>query len=303
MTWLTWRQHRMEMIVGLVVVSFLGLFLYATGGFIYQMAASSSPYVIGGQVGLLQKPLLYPILALPLLLGVFVGAPLVAREYEQGTARLVWTQGITRRRWFYSKVLLLSAAMVILFGALALGLLWWNQPVTPILGPWLLFDNNGIVLVAQALFGLALGVALGALIRKTVPAMGLTMALFVAVRLALALLRPHYLPPEQVSWDTAGDAPHPLHVLVTDMRLVDRDGRELTSTEVAHACPQVLVVNPADGVDSLTTCYTEHGYRQALSYQPPERFWPLQGIESGIFLLLSVGLVALAGLSLRARAG
>lgn len=298
MTWLTWRQHRGELMIVLIVVLLFGLFLYASDVFL----ARGDPV---SQVSNLRMPLLYPILLLPLLLGVFVGAPLIAREYEQGTARLVWTQGITRRRWFYSKVLLLSAATVILFGALALSLLWWNRPVTPILGPWLLFDNNGFVLVAQALFGLALGIALGALIGKTVPAMALTMLLFIAVRLALAFLRPHYLPPEQAQWGFSGASPQIAQMLVVDLQVVDREGRALTFAQVSNDCPQSLIErrNSTFDLAPLYTCYQEHGFRQALRYQPPERFWLFQGIESGIFLLLSVGLVALAGLSLRARAG
>ncbi len=305
MTWLTWRQHRGEAIVGLVLLALFGLLLYATGSFTYHMAASDFAWRdMGGQVNDLLLPVFYPIRLLPLLLGVFVGAPLVAREREQGTARLVWTQGITRRRWFYAKVLLLSAAVVVLFGALALGLTWWNRPVTPVIGPWLLFDNNGFVLVSHALFGLALGVALGALIGKVVPAMALTIPLFIAVRLALVLLRPHYLPPERVFWDFgAGASPQSPHMLLINMPMVDRDGNQLTSRQISRDCPQSLIdfQNPHDGVAPLLACYREHGFRQAIRYQPAERFWLFQGIESGIFLLLSAGLLALAARSLRAR--
>ena len=39
------------------------------------------------------------LLLLPLLIGLFWGAPLVSREVEHGTHRLVWTQGVSRRRW------------------------------------------------------------------------------------------------------------------------------------------------------------------------------------------------------------
>lgn len=307
MTWLTWRQHRGEAIVLLVVLLFFGLFLYATGSFMDQRATQDSAWRdIGGTVNDLLLPLFYPIRLLPLLLGVFVGAPLVAREYEQGTAQLVWTQGFTRERWFYSKVLLLSAAVIVLFGAVALGLIWWNRPVTPIVGPWLLFDNNGFVIVAQALFGLALGVALGARIGKTVPAMAATIPLFIVVRLTLALLRPHYLPPEQVVWDfSGGGSPQTPHMLLVDMPMLDRDGKRLTSGQVSEACSMLLIdfKNPANGITPLLDCYREHGFQQAVRYQPSERFWLFQGIESGIFLLLAGGLLALAARSLAARSG
>lgn len=307
MMWLTWRQHRGELIVGVIVGLIFGLFLYVTGSFMYQGVTQDSAWRdLGGQVNDLLLPLLYPIRLLPLLLGVFVGAPLVAREFEQGTARLVWTQGITRRRWFYSKVLLLSAAVIVLFGALALGLIWWNRPVTPVIGPWLLFDNDGFVIIAQALFGLTLGIMLGALIGKTVPAMAVTIPLFVLVRLALVLLRPYYLPPEQVVWDfREGASPQAPYMLLVDMPMLDRDRNRLTAGQVSEACPMVLIDfrNPANGIAPLLNCYREHGFQQAVRYQPSERFWLFQGIESTIFLLLSAGLVLLAKRSLRMRLG
>jgi hypothetical protein len=42
------------------------------------------------------------LLAVPALIGMFWGAPLVAREFETGTYRLAWTQGVTRTRWLAS---------------------------------------------------------------------------------------------------------------------------------------------------------------------------------------------------------
>jgi hypothetical protein len=42
------------------------------------------------------------------------------------------------------------------------------------------------------------------------------------------------------------------------------------------------------------TWMQEHGYRRLVSYQPGRRFWAFQRIESGIFVLLTAGLVALA---------
>ena len=37
-------------------------------------------------------------LAIPFLLGLFWGAPLIAKEYLEGTNKLVWTRSISRRR-------------------------------------------------------------------------------------------------------------------------------------------------------------------------------------------------------------
>ena len=42
--------------------------------------------------------------AVPAVVGVFWGAPMVARELEAGTHRLVWNQSITRTRWLATKL-------------------------------------------------------------------------------------------------------------------------------------------------------------------------------------------------------
>jgi ABC-type transport system involved in multi-copper enzyme maturation permease subunit len=39
------------------------------------------------------------VVAVPAVVGMFCGAPLVARELEEGTFRLAWTQSVTRTRW------------------------------------------------------------------------------------------------------------------------------------------------------------------------------------------------------------
>jgi hypothetical protein len=52
------------------------------------------------------------LLVLPMLAGMFWGAPLVAREVEHGTHRLVWTQGVSRLRWATTKIGLVSVAVL-----------------------------------------------------------------------------------------------------------------------------------------------------------------------------------------------
>jgi hypothetical protein len=50
----------------------------------------------------------------PVLLGVFWGAPLVAREYEAGTHTLAWGQELSARQWLRGKVAVLGVAAVLL---------------------------------------------------------------------------------------------------------------------------------------------------------------------------------------------
>ncbi len=127
---------------------------------------------------------------------MFVGAPLLAREFEHGTHRLVWTQGITRLRWLSTKIALLLGGVLLGGGILAvLGARYWTTVNTDT-HPFLAFDAQGPALVAYAVFALALATAAGALLRRTLPAMLVTLVGFAAVRMSIARwLRPRFLPP------------------------------------------------------------------------------------------------------------
>jgi len=50
------------------------------------------------------------VLVTPALIGMFWGAPLVAREFEEGTYRLAWTQSVTRTRWLVVKLAVVGLA-------------------------------------------------------------------------------------------------------------------------------------------------------------------------------------------------
>src|SRR5258708_37240424 len=139
----------------------------------------------------------YVVLALPALLAVFVAAPLVAREVEQGPHTLAWTQSITRIRWFTVKAVVLGVASVTAAVALSVLMGWWHQPLDVLFGSgsWTFFDTFGPAPIAYAVFALALGLTASVLIRRVVPAMAATLFVFAAVRTPLTFLRPSFIPP------------------------------------------------------------------------------------------------------------
>ena len=110
MIWLTWRQHRLEgLITALVVVVVAGLVgsLVVSAQQLLEQIRHLCPVVVddscgqalmafNARFGAFQQPLYLTFLVLPVLSGMFIGAPLLAREFEQGTDAVVWTQGITR---------------------------------------------------------------------------------------------------------------------------------------------------------------------------------------------------------------
>ncbi len=304
MAWVTWRQHRLQllMLVALVAgvaVTALVSSLPIRDAYHRQALASCLPPAarsgcdlivshfqsqFGGSVRAARWLTFLPVLA-----GLFVGAPLLARELEHGTHRLAWTQSLTRRRWLLSKTLLLGLATFA--GGLALsGLaMWWRRPFDAVEGRISPsgFDIEGLVVPAYAVFALAVGVFAGVLLRRTIPAMSLTLAVFVAARIGVEnLLRPHYLAAKH---ETIPGLPSAAHARdwVVENALVDAVGRHITTARedlaIVHA--QQARIDPQDYLVSL-------GWRRAISFQPAERFWTFQAIEAGIFLALAVLTVA-----------
>jgi hypothetical protein len=146
---------------------------------------------------------------------------------------------------------------------------WWSAPVDPVVGPWLTFEVRGPVPFAHAFFALALGVAAGAIVRQVVAAIFATGATFVALRLAVAHLRPYFLPPLSAQVQvvcTLGDC--------------QATGAGSLPTRTALVV-QKTIVGSTGNVQAL------------LLYQPSDRFWAFQGIEAAIFVALALALLAL----------
>src|SRR5260370_13724559 len=139
-----------------------------------------------------------------------------ARELEQGTYRTIWTQGIPWYRWLVTKSSLITSVVLCAFG-IVFGLLsWWAFSLTSALqenGTFAFtnrFDIWGIVTIAYALFALMLGIFAGTALRKTVPAMAITLVIFIAVRVLVATFwRPYFIPPIVVTTPAIFSATRP----------------------------------------------------------------------------------------------
>ena len=66
------------------------------------------------------------ILIAPAIIGIFWGAPLIARELDAGTFRLTWNQSITRTRWLTVKLTLIGLAAI--FAAFQALVPLWIRP-------------------------------------------------------------------------------------------------------------------------------------------------------------------------------
>ena len=143
-------------------------------------------------------------LAVPGLIGMFWGAPLVAREFETGTFRLVWTQGVTRVRWLAAKLAIAGAAAIAAGELFTLMVAWWSSPIHKANAGYTAFTSGsfhtGVAPAGYAAFAFALGVTAGLLIRHTLPAMAVTLAVYTAVIVAFPVwVRPHLIPPVQTT--------------------------------------------------------------------------------------------------------
>jgi len=322
-----WRQHRLEGLSAIVVFILVAAALLVTGLGVAssyhqtgmaaciarQVGCSDSAYYYFNQyVQSAAYPATFVLLFVPVLAGVFVGAPLVASELEQGTYRLAWTQSLNRSRWLLLKLLVLMAGIGLFFALVSLLMAWWRGPVNPALGPWEpfwgygfgSFDVQGIVPIAYGWFAFALGVAVGVLVRRTLPAMALALLLFVLLRVLIAVyLRPYYLPPLTTTWPL--DPKQPPSVVqtgwvVVPLQSVDRRGQPLFVGEyIFQICPPHL---DPDGIVVLDLqCEQEHGWFTQATYQPADRFWLFQGIESALYLALTGGLLILTRWWVRKR--
>jgi ABC-2 family transporter protein len=326
MTWLVWRQHRQQALAAVVAMLAVALFLVPTGRQMHAAfddlglrrclpgagpaelvapdggCASLSEQFSARFQGLATTSLL--LLFLPVLAGMFWGAPLVAREVEHGTHRLVWTQGVTRLRWATVKLALVGGGVVLVAAAYAALVGWWVAPLNDATGyrfTWLFFDQQGPVLVGYALFAFALGVLVGTMTRKVQPAMAITLGGYLATRVAVALLvRPRFLPYQRRAYPTvSGSAPAPEPNQLAGDWVISR----------AVYSAQGVKLTPGSGSQALCdqatapSCVAKYGagaYNQEL-FQPADRFWLFQGIETALFVVLAVVLLALAVRLVRRR--
>jgi hypothetical protein len=213
---------------------------------------------------------------------------------EDGTHNLAWTQGVTRRHWLRTNVtwVLLAAAA---WGAVMAALVsWWRTPENALGSRFDAFDIQGVVPVAYSLFAVALGIAVGSLFRRVLPALAATLGAFVAARVAVGVyLRPHLITPLTSSAPLAsGGAPAGSWVLSSG--LIGPQGQDLGHGIALSQIPAACQPGGVGEKSIVLPCLVAHGFHQAVTYQPASRFWAFQGIEGALFLALAAGLIGLA---------
>lgn len=306
MTYLIWRLHRGQVLVTSALLTALTVLLVVTG-----LVMAHDYHTALANCGLTQScgdlgselfrgdgaiiDLVNLTAVIPLLLGIFYGAPIVAKEIEDGTHNLAWTQGVTRRQWLLSNVgcMLLAAAV---WGTLLSVLVsWWRGPENALGSRFDTFDIQGIVPIAYAVAAVAVGIAVGALVRRLLPAIAITLAAFLTLRLPVALyLRPHFMTPLRAVGALSRGTDVPSGSWVLSSYLVAPNGQTFAPGISLGELPAACRPDPIAGKGLSAQCLGAHGFHSVTTYQPLSRFWAFQGIESAIFLALAVLALAVA---------
>lgn len=308
----TVRQHRAELLWTSIVVAVLAIALAVTGVPLHELAASGGPSWYGASRASVDYGGVLPAFALilqltVLLAGMFLGAPLLPREIDEGTAKLAWTQAASRTRWLLAQVLPLAGLLALAALAIGAEFGWWLSPFAkaggafapPIVprSPWwpLRFNLNPLLLAGWVAFAFTFGVFLGAVIRRTLPAMAATLVCYGAVLFEVsASWRMHYLAPlhREVAVQFQGVGSYGSSVywgsqqpVIMTRGLGWPDGRLLSDAEQ---------LRPAAWM-------RQHHIVMWITYQPGSRYHAFQGIELGWLLAASALLVAAAIFVVRQR--
>jgi hypothetical protein len=244
------------------------------------------------------------------------------------TYRLAWTQSVSRSRWLATKLAVVGLAAVTVAGLLTLTITWWYRALDPVAtNQFAVLDRRDIAPIGYAAFAFAAGALIGAVIRRTLPAMATTLGVYVFARIATTFwIRPHLLSPihkplsllnagpsAPVQFGIAsvnGSAVHlvaqgsgPPNSWTLSSQVVTSSGRKASSTQLAafvhQYCPTVGLApsgpppgpgitrggNPAD-----QACLNQAAkmFHLLVTYQPANRYWTFQWLETGIFIALAL---------------
>ncbi|MEU8235885.1 ABC transporter permease subunit [Actinoplanes sp. NPDC048967] len=318
MIWLTWRQFRGQALVALVALGALAIYLVILGLQLrgaYDTNVGCTGCSAGTGAQLLKDKYFsallltgFLIILIPAVIGAFWGAPLIARELEAGTHRLVWNQSITRTRWLAVKLSFVTLAALAFTGILSLLFTWaaspYDRAINDRFDP-LFFPTRNLAPLGYAVFAVVAGITIGLLTKRTVIAMAVTLAVFTAIQILMpTVIRPHLAGAvtENVQFTAGGahgmwldqtgrvsvdgyDVPG-AWMLTSEAILVDSTGGQ-PGKAVTEACFN-------GDFEKDKACLEALNLHSVLTYQPADRYWTFQWLEFGIYLLLALLLAGYA---------
>jgi hypothetical protein len=316
MAWVTWRQHRATLISVPAVLAAVAVFLLIFGLRVHHdYSAIVNCPLDGAQQSSTCARLIsnfnsfdWPaanacailMQLVPVLIGAFAGAPVLARELENGTYRYAWTQGLRRERQAIARLALLGVTLAVLAGAFGELFAWFFRPFLFVEEMNVLtetaFDSHGLVFPAFALVSFAIGAFLGMLFRRIIPALAVTLGVYLALRLAAWDTRKYYPVAAVTKSVTTLNGQHspssPGFAWILGSWFTGPGGKPVSQSVIEQINQSAVTGNDT----------APPGYTQWYRYIPDSRFWPMQFIEAGWLLVLAVALLAATVWLVRRRA-
>ena len=177
----------------------------------------------------------------PALAGVLLGAPLIARELDRGTARLAWSLGPSRMRWYAQR--LLPILVVVVAASLVIGVV--AEQLTALFAPnidlsqsFMEFHSRGALIATGGLLIASIATAVGAVLGRQVPAILLALVLGAVTIAAISEVDQKLLASETVRLTGENQYTHDL--VVGEGRFELPDGRLVTFDELTVIDPTVM---------------------------------------------------------------
>jgi ABC-2 family transporter protein len=306
MTWVAWRQQRPATVAAIALLAVAGPVLLGIGWQMTSFAHDSGLAACAARAGDCQllaeafvdryRPVLEPVslfgALLPVVLGLLFGGPLLAREFEQGTHQLAWTQSVTRSRWLGARLAMAAGVLVAVSAVAALLLTWWYGRFDQLhISSRGAFERGGLVPVATAVLAFAIATAAGAFARRVVPALATGLVALFVVGIPLNLAAQHWLPPRPLAITHPAGTPSPRAGLDDQMLSSgyrDRTGRALPAQALGRLCPGTA------GRQAVSRCLAANGVQRIDRYQPASRAWQLGLAQSALYLAVAALFLVLA---------
>jgi ABC-type transport system involved in multi-copper enzyme maturation permease subunit len=344
MIWLAWRQFRAQALTGLVLLAVAATYFLFTGLQLHHTytadLASCTPLNSCDDVlnrfqrsynAMFHLTELLMVAA-PALIGMFWGAPLIGRELETGTHQFVWNQTISRTRWLAVKLTVVGLASIASAAVLSYLMTWWAGPLDHLTGnrfAAVTFASRDIVPLGYAAFAFALGATAGLLLRRAVPAMAVTLAVFIGLQILMpTLVRPHLLPSTTVTFPVNQTTAQQARAFYTsgggaemyiDGLPIPQDAWVISAPPVKDSAGRVVAAHehldcfPAPGAgggatkaggsdaNQIGACLAPYDLHESITWQPVSHYWPLRWYEGGIFGLLAAALSGFCFWQIRRR--
>jgi ABC-2 family transporter protein len=328
LAWVAWRQHRAALAGAAALLGAIAVYLAITGHQINQaydaLVTAGCPHADTlptcqslnhaflsfygdtsgpvGASGLNAQSVPFLLLAVPVLLGAFTGAPVLARELESGTFRFAWTQGAGRLRLAAAR--LIPVAVLLTAAAYGLSALfsWYFTPFFRFGNtggyPMQLFGNLGVDFAAWALFSFTLAAFLGVLLRRAVAATAVSLAVTTTLDVVtMMVLRQHLVTPATAT----GRGPDGVGDWVLGNWFTNPSGARVSASTADYLYAQSQGGRAMITPQALTTWAAQNHYTQWWSYQPAAHWWQLQLTEGAWLLAASLLLITATILLIRRR--